>query len=158
MTAADLAVRRAAARELDRVAALWTLLLAHHAGEPGLAPARAPEGALRAHLAEIAASRDALLVVADRAGALDGFAVARIVRRPGLFAETKRGEIEALFVRTEVRRGGVGRALADETLRWLAERRLGRAALTVAAGNAEGQRFWRALGFNDAMDVLERPL
>jgi ribosomal protein S18 acetylase RimI-like enzyme len=84
--------------------------------------------------------------------------VARVVRRPALFAETRRGEIEALFVRAEVRRGGVGRALAEETLRWLAERRLGRASLTVAAGNAEGQRFWRALGFRDAMDVLERAL
>jgi ribosomal protein S18 acetylase RimI-like enzyme len=151
-------IRKAAPREPDRVAALWTLLLAHHATAPGLASARAPEDALRAHLAEIAASRDALLVVADRAGALEGFAVARVVRRPALFAETRRGEIEALFVRADVRRGGVGRALAEETLRWLAERRLGRAALTVAAANTEGQRFWRALGFRDAMDVLERPL
>jgi GNAT superfamily N-acetyltransferase len=158
VSGASFEVRPAAPRELDRVAALWTLLLAHHAAEPGLAPARAPEEALRAHLAEIAASRDALLLVADRAGALEGFAVARVVRRPALFAETRRGEIEALFVRAEVRRGGVGRALAEAALRWLAERRLGRAALTVAARNAEGQRFWRALGFEDAMDVLERAL
>ena len=152
------AVRPAEARELDRVAALWTLLLAHHAGEPGLAPSRAPEGALRTHLAELAASRDAVLLVADRGGALEGFAAARIVHRPPLFAETRRGEIEALFVRAELRRTGVGRALAGEALAWLAARGLRRAALTVAAGNAEGQRFWRALGFADAMDVLERAL
>jgi ribosomal protein S18 acetylase RimI-like enzyme len=152
------AVRPAEPRELDRVAALWTLLLAHHSGEPGLAPARAPEAALRAHLVALAGSRDGAVLVADRDGALEGFAAVRIARRPALFAETARGEIEALFVRAEVRRSGVGRALAGEALAWLASRGLRRAAITVAAGNTEGQRFWRALGFADAMDVLERPL
>jgi ribosomal protein S18 acetylase RimI-like enzyme len=151
-------VRPAHPRELDRAAALWTLLLAHHAEAPGLAPARAPEEALRAYVSELAHARDAALFVADSAGALVGFAAVRAVRRPALFAETERGEIEALFVREEARRAGVGRALADAALRWIGARGLRRAALTVAAGNTEGQRFWRALGFVDAMDVLERAL
>jgi ribosomal protein S18 acetylase RimI-like enzyme len=84
--------------------------------------------------------------------------VARVLRRPALFAETARGEIEALFVREEARRSGTGRALAQALLAWLAERGLARVALHVATGNAEGQAFWRALGFTDSMDVLERPL
>jgi GNAT superfamily N-acetyltransferase len=151
-------VREAGPREIDRVAALWTLLLAHHAGEPGLAPSRSPEEPLRRHLTELAGSRDALLLVAEREDAFGGFAAARIVRRPALFAEIARGEIEALFVRAEVRRSGVGRALAEASIAWFRSRHLRRAALTVAAANAEGQRFWRALGFADAMDVLERPL
>jgi ribosomal protein S18 acetylase RimI-like enzyme len=61
-------------------------------------------------------------------------------------------------VREEARRRGVGRALAEASLAWLAARGLRRAAIAVAADNAEGQAFWRALGFADAMDVLERPL
>jgi GNAT superfamily N-acetyltransferase len=96
--------------------------------------------------------------VALRAGGLAGFAAARVLRRPRLFAETERGEIEALYVREGERRSGLGRALAEAALAWLAGRGLRRAALQVAAGNEEGQRFWRALGFADALDVLERPL
>jgi ribosomal protein S18 acetylase RimI-like enzyme len=46
----------------------------------------------------------------------------------------------------------------EESLRWMASRNLPRAALQVAVANAAGQAFWRALGFGDAMDVLERPL
>lgn len=151
-------VRPAAQRELDRVAALWTLLLAHHAEAPSLAPAPHPEPALRAHVEELAASRDAALLVAEREGALAGFAALRALRRPPLFAETERGEIEALYVRPELRRRGVGRELVRASLRWMAARGLRRAAIQVAADNAEGQAFWRALGFADAMDVLERPL
>jgi ribosomal protein S18 acetylase RimI-like enzyme len=151
-------VRRATARELDRVAALWTLLLAHHAGEPGLAPVPRPEAALRAHLEALAADPDGALLVAERGGALGGFLAARAVRRPPLFAETERGEIEALFVREEERRSGAGRSLALAALRWMAERGLPRAALQVAAGNEAGRSFWRALGFAAAMDVFERPL
>jgi ribosomal protein S18 acetylase RimI-like enzyme len=151
-------VRPASARELDRVAALWTLLLAHHAGAPALAPARRPEDALRAHLASLAADPGAALFVAVREGELAGFAAVRAVRRPPLFAETERGEIEALYVREAERRRGAGRALAGAALGWMAERGLRRAALQVSAANEEGQRFWRALGFADALDVLERPL
>jgi ribosomal protein S18 acetylase RimI-like enzyme len=151
-------VRPATRRELDRVAALWTLLLAHHAGEASLAPAARPEAALREHLEALLAGGDAALLVAEAEGELAGFAALRALRRPALFAETRRGEIEALYVREERRRAGVGRALAGASLRWMAERGLSRAALQVAAGNAAGQAFWRALGFSDAMDVLERPL
>jgi ribosomal protein S18 acetylase RimI-like enzyme len=156
--AAAVRVRPAAARDLDRVAALWTLLLAHHGSAPGLAPAPDAGDALRRHVAVLSADPAAALFVAEREGALLGFAVARLLRRPPLFRETERGEIEALFVREEARRAGSGRALADAALGWMAARGLRRAALQVAAGNDVGQRFWRALGFADAMDVLERPL
>jgi ribosomal protein S18 acetylase RimI-like enzyme len=151
-------VRPAQLRELDRVEALWTLLLLHHVTSPGLAPAASPERAVRAHLSELASDPAAALLVAERGASLAGFAALRAVRRPPLFAETERGEIEALFVRQEDRRAGVGRALVEESLRWMASRNLPRAALQVAVANAAGQAFWRALGFGDAMDVLERPL
>lgn len=151
-------VRPAHPRELDRVAALWTLLLLHHAALPAFLAAPSPERAVRAHLAELAADPAAEILVAERDASLAGFAALRAVRRPPLFAETERGEIEALFVRQEDRRAGVGRALVEEALRWMAARGLPRAALQVASANEAGQRFWRALGFADTMDVLERPL
>jgi ribosomal protein S18 acetylase RimI-like enzyme len=157
-SSASLCVRAAAPGELDRVAALWTLLLAHHAGASALAPARHPEAALRAHLLALAADPDAVLLVAAREDGLAGFAALRVVRRPPLFAETERGEIEALYVREDERRRGVGRELVQASRRWLRTRGLRRVALQVAASNEPGQRFWRALGFGAAMDVLERAL
>jgi GNAT superfamily N-acetyltransferase len=133
-------------------------MLAHHAGTPALAPSRRPEAAVRAHLAALLADPEAALLVAAREDALAGFAALRIVRRPPLFAETERGEIEAVFVREEERRRGVGRLLAGASLDWLRARGLRRVALQVATANERGQCFWRALGFDDALDVLERAL
>jgi hypothetical protein len=33
-----------------------------------------------------------------------------------------------------------------------------RVEVRVAVRNAEGQAFWRALGYDDLVDVLQRPL
>lgn len=151
-------MRAARPQELDRVAALWTLLAEHHGPAAGLAPATGTAFAVRDHLGALLRDPDAVLLVAEANGQLIGFGAARVLRRPRIFAETARGEVEALFVRADARRAGAGRALAERLLVWLAERGLDRAALQVASGNTEGQRFWRALGFTDSMDVLERPL
>jgi aminoglycoside 6'-N-acetyltransferase I len=96
--------------------------------------------------------------VTEHDGQLAGFVLVRILSRPALFRETRRGEVEALFVRPEFRRAGVARGLAEAALAWLGARGLGRAALQVAVGNAEGRAFWRALGFEPSMEVLERRL
>jgi ribosomal protein S18 acetylase RimI-like enzyme len=153
-------VRAAAARDLDRVAALASLLLAHHAGEGArfaLAPGAA--GELAALLAAFRKEPERALLVADAGeGQLAGFVVAGIARRPGLFRERARGEIEWLFVREEARRAGVGRALADAALRFLAEQGVARVEVQVARANAGGAAFWQALGFAATMDVRERHL
>lgn len=150
-------VRPARSRELDRLAALYTLLIEHHRGAPRFAPARDAATPARRHLAECLEDVDVRVLVAEDANGLCGFCIARVLRRPPIYAETVRGEIDALFVREEARRGGAGRALVAGACSWLrgaAER----VDVQVAAGNVEGRAFWTALGFSASMDVLERPL
>lgn len=150
-------VRPAERRELDRIAALYTLLVEHHGDDPRFVLGPDAEEPARRHLSDCLGDPDAQLFVAERDGRLCGFCLARVMRRPAIFAETVRGEIDALYVRPEARRGGAGRALAEAALAWLA----GAARsvdVQVAVGNAEGGAFWRALGFSPSMDVLERRL
>lgn len=151
-------VRAADPRELDRLAALYVELVRHHAGDPGFELAPSGEDAARAHLADALGEGDAAVLVRAGPGGIAGFVVARILRRGPLYRERARGEIEALFVRPDLRRGGVGRALAEAALAWMARRDVQRAAVQVAVGNPEGRAFWGALGFVPAMDVLERRL
>ncbi len=150
------AVRPAGPRELDRVAVLWAELARHHG--PRFRLRRGGEEALRGLLRSAHADRDAGLWVADADGGIEGFCIARVLRRPGIFEETERGEIEALYVRPEARRRGVGSALVGEACAWLLGRGLSRVELQVETGNPEGQAFWRSIGFGSAMDVLARPL
>lgn len=147
--------RVAERRELDRLAALYAELVHHHGGEAGFAIAPGGEDAARAHLAEALDSEDACLLVAPGPGGLAGFAVVRVLRRPPVFRERERAEIEALFVRPDARRRGTGRALVRAGLAWLEGRGVDRVTLQVAVANREGSAFWRALGFAPSMDVLE---
>ena len=101
---------------------------------------------------------DSRVLVWDEAGDLLGLCIARILRRPAIFAETERGEIEQLLVREPSRRRGIGRALAEAGLAWMGERGIRRAEIQVAAENVGARAFWRALGFEAAMDVLEKRL
>lgn len=152
-------IRAAAPRDLDRVAALFSRLLEHHAGAgPRFAIRPGAEDELRALLEPCLAAADARLLVWDAGGDLLGFCVARIASRPGFFVETRCGEIDHLFVREEARLGGLGRGLAEAALAWLRASGVGRVQISVHAANPEGRAFWRALGFEPAMDVLDRPL
>jgi ribosomal protein S18 acetylase RimI-like enzyme len=154
-------LRRARERDLERLVALFFELLEYHAERsPRLALRGGVEAEeqvrrlLTAHLRD----GDSRVLVWDEAGDLLGLCIARVLRRPAIFAETERGEIEHLLVRGPSRRRGIGRALADAGLAWMCDRGIRRAEIQVAAENAGARDFWRALGFKAAMDVLERRL
>jgi ribosomal protein S18 acetylase RimI-like enzyme len=153
-------VRAAAPRDLDRVAALASLLFAEHAragARFALAPGR--EGELRALLGGfVRDAQRALLVAEDEGGALAGFALASLLRRAGPFAETARGEVDWLYVREEARRRGAGRSLVAAALVWLRGQGAARVEVHVERDNAAGRAFWDAQDFAPAMDVLERRL
>jgi len=87
-----------------------------------------------------------------------GFCTVRIDRAPPIQREVRRAEITDLMVRANERRRGVGRALVERALGWVEERGVERCEVRVASRNAEGQSFWRSLGFGDWMDVLQRRL
>ena len=153
-------VRAAAPRDLDRLAALASLLFAHHA-----APARASRSR-RAGRASCGSSsrgfvRDparALLVAEAEGGDLLGFVLASLMRAAGPSSRATRGEIDWLFVREDARRRGAGRRLAAAALVWLREQGAGRVEVHVDGTMPRGHAFWDAQGFAPAMDVLERSL
>jgi ribosomal protein S18 acetylase RimI-like enzyme len=80
------------------------------------------------------------------------------VRAPAELAERARAEITELWVRPGARRSGLGGSLAGAALAWAREQGAERVEVRVAARNAEGQAFWRALGFGSFVDVLDRRL
>jgi ribosomal protein S18 acetylase RimI-like enzyme len=153
-------VRAAAPRDLDRLAALATLLFSHHESAGArFALAKGREGELRELLAGFARDPERALLVAEADGSnLIGFALASLLRRAGPFVERERGEIDWLFVREDARRRGAGRGLAAAALVWLGERGARRVEVHVDRDNPGGRAFWDAQGFAPAMDVLERPL
>jgi len=127
-------LRRARERDLERLVALFFVLLEYHAERsPRLAlrgSAEAEEQVRRLLTARLR-DGDSRVLVWDEAGDLLGLCIARILRRPAIF---------------------------DAGLAWMCDRGIRRAEIQVAAENAGARDFWRALGFKAAMDVLERRL
>ncbi len=109
-------------------------------------------------LAAILRDPDAAIFVYERDGALLGFCTVRIDRAPPIQVEVQRAEITDLMVLASQRRRGLGRALVERALGWVKERGVERCEVRVASPNAEGQDFWRSIGFGDLMAVLHRRL
>ncbi len=157
--AASTQVRRATRRDLDRLVTLWTAIAAHHAPlDPIFALRPGAESELRALLGPLLRDRNAGVLVFEADGDLPGLCIVRIDRAPPVFRETQRAEITDLIVREERRRRGIGSQLVRAAFEWMRRRGIDRVEVRVAARNPEGQAFWRALGFDDLMDVLHRRL
>jgi len=152
-------VRRAIARDLERLTVLWRGLVAHHAAFDSQFELRAGAGDdVRRRLAALLRDRGVAIFVYADAGDLAGFCSARVERAPAILRERRRGQITDLAVREGSRRRGIGTALVRAAETWIAEREVERVEVRVAVRNGSGQAFWRALGYGDLMDVLERRL
>jgi GNAT superfamily N-acetyltransferase len=135
------------------------VLTEHHASvDPLFALRPDADAEIRRLLDAILRDPDAAIFVYERDGALLGFCTVRIDRAPPIQVEAQRAEITDLMVRASQRRRGLGRALVERALSWVEERGVERCEVRVASRNSEGQRFWRAVGFDDLMDVLHRRL
>ena len=152
-------VRAATAKDLDRVAALWTAITQHHAGlDPVFRMRVDGDGELGELIRAIARDPDAEIFVYDEDGDLPGMCIVRVDRAPPIMLEVERAEITDVGVREDARRRGIARRLVEAALAWVRAGGVERVEVQVAKGNVEGQAFWRAVGFGDLMDVLHKRL
>jgi GNAT superfamily N-acetyltransferase len=161
-------VRPASRRDLDRVVELWTAISDHHASIDPLFRLRpGAAGEIRKLLAaQLERDDTAIFVWESPTGAgrdagpavLGGLCSVRIDRAPAIGGEVERAEITDLGVIESFRRRGIGRSLVEAASGWVRSRGVERVEVRVATRNPEGQAFWRALGYEDLMDVLHRRL
>jgi GNAT superfamily N-acetyltransferase len=152
-------VRSAEARDLGSLATLYAELLAHHAAlEPAFRVRADARERLPRVLARQLADPDSATFVWEEGGGVVGFCSVRVDRAPATLVETARAEVTELGVLAGHRRKGVGRALAQAARAWARSRGAERLEVRVATRNAEGQAFWRALGYEGFVDVLQRRL
>jgi ribosomal protein S18 acetylase RimI-like enzyme len=81
-----------------------------------------------------------------------------LLHRPRPNVEQMGGFIAGAFVKPEVRRSNVGRALVAAAENWLRKQGLATSELQVLHANAEAQRFWESLGYEPLVLGMQKRL
>src|SRR3989442_29001 len=90
------------------------------------------------------------------ADAKEGFLLGAILARPRVFEHRLYGHIYDLFVDPARRNRGVGESLVQEALAWFRSRRVEKVDLYTYARNEMGLRFWKKMGFETTVYILDR--
>jgi GNAT superfamily N-acetyltransferase len=144
-------LRHALADDMEHIRPLWHALYQHQI-EHGML-LRLPEDAYDAWLKSMVPylGRFASVVVAELDGAIVGFVAGRIRTLPPYFGSATIGAISEVFISESHRGGGIGRRLLAFSLEWFHAQQIDRIELQVVAGNPEGIRFYRQLGWHEEL-------
>lgn len=141
-------VRAATPDDLDTVVELRVALVREHRDNPLYAQLR-PDAQLQArrHFAAQLRAPDEVIMLAEHEGEAVG--ILRCVQVAGipLVFPALHGYISSVYVRPEMRRHGVLRALFAEALEWCRARGLTEIRLHNAVENSAANASWESLGF-----------
>ena len=129
------------------------LLRAHHEFDPDRFM-RAGVDAERGYAAFLATQlneADALVLVADRDGAVVGYLYASVEPRSWKELRERAGFIHDVLVDEGHRRSGLADELLDAAVDWLRGRGVPRVLLWTASRNEQAQRLFRRKGFRSTM-------
>jgi GNAT superfamily N-acetyltransferase len=152
-------VRPATPRDLDAVVALRIALLREHPHNPIYGRLRTVvDRRARELFAAQLRARAETIFLAELAGEIVG--IIRCVESIGslLLVPARYGYVSSAYVRPDMRRRGILRALVAEVERWCRARGLEQMRLHNVAGSESAERAWHALGFAIVEQVRLRTL
>lgn len=157
VSAAEITIRRARAADVARIAELIMLGAAAPTMTPEEIRAEAQHPGYGEAFAEIDASKDNALFVAERAGAVVGTFQVTLI--PGLIArERRRGKIESVHVAPESRGLGIGAVMIKHALAFAEESGVGLIELSSNKSRIDAHRFYRNLGFDQSHEGFKKQL
>jgi GNAT superfamily N-acetyltransferase len=147
-------IRRAQLRDrpdLGRLGA--SLMRTHHVFDPHrfLPPGHDPESGYAAFLGSKLDESDALVLVAERDGAILGYVYAGIEPLSWKELRDEAGFVHDLVVSEEARGTGIGVQLLDAAIAWLRERKMPRVVLWTAVPNELARGVFERRGFRPTM-------
>jgi GNAT superfamily N-acetyltransferase len=144
-------IRLAVPEDFTKVEPHWQALYQHQY-EHGML-LRLPEGAYEAWVKSMVPllGRFSVMSIAEEDGAIVGFVAGRIRTLPPYFGSSAVGFVSEVFVDPSKRGAGTGRQLLAMALDWFAAQGITRTELQVVAGNPDGLRFYRQLGWHEEL-------
>ncbi|MCC6381777.1 MAG: GNAT family N-acetyltransferase [Dehalococcoidia bacterium] len=153
-------VRRATVEDAPALYRAWQSLRAHNAGlDDRIRHLPVSDGEFALALREILGRKSSQTFVAEEEGALAGFITGAVEENQPDRLPERHVTIGYLFVEAAARRRGTGRRLFEAVRAWAAEQEgVSHVEMTVLAGDAAAEAFWRRLGFTPFIQRLWAPL
>jgi ribosomal protein S18 acetylase RimI-like enzyme len=155
----DMIVRTATREDAPALGRLATLLVkVHHDFDPDrfVAPGPGTERGYGGFLISQLGKADAIVLVAEEAGAVIGYTYATVEGPDWMVLRGPAGVINDILVDPDHRRAGVGRMLLERTLAALAGRGVPRVVLSTATPNKAAQTLFASFGFRSTMIEMTR--
>lgn len=159
MSDAPVVVRRATRADLPVLGRLGAHLMRVHYEfdrKRFVEPRGNPEAGYAHFLGTQIDADDATVLVADRAGAVIGYAYVGIEPFSWKDLRDVAGYIHDIVVDESARRGGVATALMEAAIAWVRDRGVPSVMLGTAAPNLGAQRLFERLGFRRTMIEMTR--
>jgi GNAT superfamily N-acetyltransferase len=161
VTSSPIVIRPATAADVPTLGRLGAALMRqHHAFDTRrfLPPGDDPEGGYGWFLGQQLDDAEAVVIVAEDAGAVVGYVYAGIEPRSWKELRDECGFVHDLFVAEPARGRGAGRRLLEAAFDWLRARGMPRVVLWTAEQNATAQHVFARIGFRRTMVEMTREL
>jgi GNAT superfamily N-acetyltransferase len=133
------------------------LMRQHHAIDPlRFIQSENPEAGYGRFLVSELGDKDAVVVVAEAAGEVIGYAYASLEPMSWMDLRAACGFLHDVYVDARWRRAGAGRRLVRAAIDWLESHGAPRVVLMSAAGNEDAQRLFERMGFRHTMAEMTR--
>ncbi len=154
----DFTIRSGRREDAADAARLWMQSAKEHTShDPIYTTSPGAERVMQRFLADLTSSSHAFLFVAEYDGRTVGFVSGELRESSPTFRPKTWASVDDVFVESNYRNLGVGRALVEGVKAWAKERGADGVSLQVAAANARGRKFYEDLGFREVSvyEVLE---
>lgn len=152
---AQISIRPARSEDVERVASLIMLGAANATMTPDEVAVEAKHPGYRQAFADVLASPDNALFVAQQDGEVVGTFQVTLI--PGLVARgRKRAKIESVHVAPERRGRGIGAVMIAHALAYAEDHGVGLVELTSNKNRVEAHRFYRKLGFDQSHEGFKK--
>lgn len=159
MNKSKIKIREAAVRDIPVLRQLQKEFMEYHlAFDSSYKLSLDSNSAFESYAKHLVESKDNHIVIALIDGEIVGFASGGLRKRPPIYRVQKMGCIEMVFVRSEYRHCGIGRALVEDICKWLEKSGVNWVELYVNYLNVETIKSWKSFGFKEFSLAMKRKL
>jgi ribosomal protein S18 acetylase RimI-like enzyme len=152
-------IKRGTIEDIPQILPLWRKLSDTHCEmEPMFKLVENAEEKFAAYLSLIFTKENFAIFVAESDSKIIGYLIANVSTTPEVYVIRRRLYIQDMMVSPDYRRQGIAGKLVNVVVAFAKEQQIEKMDLLVAVKNEEANKFWKAMGFEPALNYMTQYL